>query len=202
MPFAPKMTSPLYPIFRKRIDDFVARIIQDQVTPWAFLSSGHPMRVKTFSGKQISYQNLEFEGSPRQVFWSRYIEPFLEDMCVTEIDAAVSLAKEREVTNNEFLLEVKNVLRGGCKRVYDRMAEIDRNLRGRGDPKSVGTYAIDRKFNAMAAFIEERIAAELALWKPKPGFEIWCSRHKALTALLVAAVGGAAATLIKFLIGF
>ena len=96
------MTSPLYPTFHKRINDATEQIIKRQVTPWSFLTTGHPFRVKMFDGQQISYEGIGFEGSPRTVFWSRYIEPFLEDLCVSEIGAAVTLAKEKALMDDSF----------------------------------------------------------------------------------------------------
>src|SRR5713101_7993173 len=125
------MTSPLYPTFRKRVDDAVEQVIKRQVTPWSFLTAGPPFRVKTFDGRQIAYEGVEFEGSPRTVFWSRYIEPFLEDLCISEITAAVSMAKDREVDARLLLPEVQGLLSAGFRKVYAHMADVDRRLRGK-----------------------------------------------------------------------
>ena len=57
------MTTPLYPTFCKRIDDTVDQLIQNQVTPWSFLTAGPPFRIKKFDGKEIAYQGIGFEGS-------------------------------------------------------------------------------------------------------------------------------------------
>ena len=67
------MTTLLYPTFQKRINDSFESLIKNQVTPWAFLNSGKPMRVQTLDKRQISYEGIGFEGSPEHVFWSRYI---------------------------------------------------------------------------------------------------------------------------------
>jgi hypothetical protein len=172
------MTTPLYPIFRKRVDDAVERIIKQQVTPWSFLASGPPFRIKMFDGKQIAYEGVGFEGSLRQVFWSRYIEPFLEDLCISEIGAAVTMAKERGVDARLLLPELQNLLSSGCRRVYVSMADVDRRLRGRGFPDKVELRSVDREVSAIAQFIEERIRAELAMWKSKPRVELWYERNK------------------------
>ena len=111
------MTTPLYPTFRKRVDDSIELLIKQQVTPWSFLTAGPPFRIKSFDGRQIVYQGVGFEGSPRQVFWSRYIEPFLEELCVSEITAAVSMARERGVDARLLLPELRGLLAGGFERV-------------------------------------------------------------------------------------
>ena len=74
------MTTPLYPTFQKRISDSFDQLIKNQVTPWAFLNTGKPMRVKTHDNRPISYEGIGFEGSPEQVFWSSYVDPFMEEI--------------------------------------------------------------------------------------------------------------------------
>ena len=172
------MTTPLYPTFRKRVDDAIEQIIKQQVIRWSFLTAGPPLRVKMFDGKQIVYQGVEFEGSPREVFWSRYIEPFLEDLCISEIGAAVVMAKERGVDAQLLLPEVQNLLSAGCRKVYASMAEVDRGLRGKGFPHKGQLRSIDSEVSAMTRFIEERIHAELVMWKPKSRAELWYERNK------------------------
>jgi hypothetical protein len=172
------MTTPLYPTFRKRVDDAIEQIIKQQVTPWSFLTAGPPFRVKMFDGKQIAYGGVGFEGSPRTVFWSRYIEPFLEDLCISEIGTAVAMAKERGVDARLLLPELQNLLSAGCRRVFVTMADVDRHLRGKGSPDKVGMKSIDQEVSAMTGFIEERIRAELAMWRPESRAELWYERNK------------------------
>ncbi len=105
-----RMTTPLYPTFQKRISDSFDQLIRNQVTPWAFLNSGKPMRVKTNDQREIFYEGGGFEGSPQDVFWSRYIEPFMEDISINEIDAAVNIAEEKNVDATLLLPEVEGLL--------------------------------------------------------------------------------------------
>ncbi len=125
------MTSPLYPTFRKRVDDAIEHLIKQQVTPWSFLTAGPPFRIKSFDGRQIAYEGVGFEGSPSQVFWSRYIEPFLEELCVSEITAAVSMANKRGVDARLLLRELQVLLSACCRKVYTRMADIIDALGGK-----------------------------------------------------------------------
>ncbi len=115
------MATPLYPTFKKRVTDAIEQLITKQVTPWSFIKAGPPFRVNRFDGRQIAYQGVGFEGSPREVFWGQYIEPFLEDLCISEISAAVRMAKERGVDGKSLLLELQSLLSSGFTRVYERM---------------------------------------------------------------------------------
>ena len=165
------MTTPLYPTFRKRVDDAFEQLIKQQVTPWSFLTAGPPFRIKAFDGREIAYQHLHFEGSPRDEFWSRYIEPFLEHLCVSEIEAAVSMSNKKGVDAKLLLPELRELLSAGFKKVYRQMADVDRRLRGKGYPNSVALRLVESEIQRMDKFLDERIVAEIEMWKPTPWFE-------------------------------
>lgn len=161
------MASPLYPTFKKRVDDAIEQVIKKQVVPWAFLTAGPPFRVNYFDGKPIAYQGIGFEGSPRDVFWGRYIEPFLEALSMAEIGAAVILAKERDVDGRILLLELQGLLSAGFAKVYHRMAEIDQRLLGKGYPEKIALRSTSRELEAMNQFLSSLILGELEMWRPK-----------------------------------
>lgn len=172
------MTTPLDPISRKRIEDATERIIRDQVTPWVFLNAGHPFKIKQFSGREISYQGIGFEGSPRTVYWGRYIDPFLEAIAIEEIDFAVSSAKERKVDATRFLPEVQSLLIAAVQKIFQEMAEIDRRLLAKGYPESMPLRSVEGEVSQLREFIEERIQCELAMWRPNSSVEEWYDRNK------------------------
>ena len=172
------MTTPLYPTFQKRVGDSFDQLIKDQVTPWAFFNSGKPMRVNKHDQSVISYEGGGFEGSPRDVFWSKYIEPFMEEICVNEIDAAVNMAEKKNVDATLLLPEVERLLLTGVRRTFSEMAKIDQRLRGRGYPEKIPLRPIETEFQKMKSFIEVRIQSELKMWRPKSKLEQWYERNK------------------------
>lgn len=172
------MTTPLYPTFRKRVEDAFEQLIKQQVTPWSFMTAGPPFRIKLFDGREIVYQGVGFGGSPTTVFWSRYIEPFLEQLCISEIEAAVSMARGKNVDARLLLPELQGLLSSGFRKVYERMADVDRRLRGKGFPNSVALRSVEPEIQRMDKFLDERIMAEIEMWKPKPWFEAWHERNK------------------------
>ena len=192
------MTTPLYVTFEKRINDAVEQLLHKQVEPWVFFNSGHPIQVKKFDGRNISYQGGGFEGSPRDVFWSRYMEPFLENLVVQEITAAVSAARERRVDARLLLPEVQGLLSSSCGKVFARMAQTDQRLLGKGYPQSVPLRSVEREVASMKEFIEKHVRAELEMWNPKSWYEEWYERNKfwVWAVGMVVAVAGLAA---KFL---
>ena len=161
------MTSPLYPIIAKFIEDEWVELERNQITPWAFLTAGPPFHCKDFYGKEIAYQGISFEGSPRNVFWGRYIEPFLEDIAERTIQETIRLAIEKGLNAIEPLNEVSGLLKSVASRAYDRMAVIDQRLLGKGFPENEPRREVDAEFASMEDFINQRITAELAMTKRK-----------------------------------
>src|SRR4030095_11259908 len=155
--------TPLYVTFRKRVTDAIERLVKTQVVPWSFFTSGTPLRIKTFDGREIRFQGVKFDGSPRRIFWARYIEPFLEDLSVSEIAAAVSMARERQVDAPLLLQELRVLLAAGFRTVYRRMVDVDRRLRGGGFPETVEARSVKGELQAMTDFLDEWIQSEIAM---------------------------------------
>ena len=107
-------------------------------------------------------------------------------MAVDEISHAVSIATERKVDLKILLPEVEGLLLSATRKVFDRMAEIDRRLRGNGFPESVPLRSIETEFNRMQDFIADRVQAELAMWKPKPWLQEWYEENTFATWLIGA----------------
>jgi hypothetical protein len=186
------LTTPLYIAFEKRINDAVGQLLHKQIEPWTFFNSGHPIHVKTFDGRNISFQGVGFEGSPREVFWSHYIEPFLENLVVQEIAAAVAAAHERKVDARLMPPEVQALLVSSCVKVFSRMVQTDQRLLGKGHPQSVPLRPVEREVANMKEFIAKHVRAEIEMWKPKAWYEECYERNKFwvwAVSTLVAAAG-------------
>lgn len=185
------MPTSLLPILEKSVNDLWVKLEREQITPWVFMTAGPPFQVTDFYGKPISYQGITFEGSPRRVFWGRYIEPFLEDATEKVIQETLALAKEKRQDSREALKDVSVLLRMLAQRAYNRMADIDRRLRGNGNPLSVSLRSTETEELNMAAYIDRRINAELSMQKPSLRINDFYNEHPFLfwlIALVVASV--------------
>jgi len=169
-----------------------------QIDPWAFISQG--MSVKKHDGREISYSGIAFSGSPEQIFWSRYIEPFLEELTQKQYNETIKLALEKEVDARLALAETRELLLSVSRKTYRRMSDIDQRLRGNGFPDSVTPRVWEPKYEKMRAFIEEHYRSELAMLKQPSRMERWYARNKALTWILgifsTACVGAAVKALV------
>jgi hypothetical protein len=142
-----------YREIRFAIENAFRRLEKETVTPWAFLRSKMP-EVKDFDGRLIRYEGVEFEGSPRQRFWSGFIEPFLEDIVAKGFQMALEHAKQRGFAATECITVARQALRSGVVDIYHRMQNIDRRLRGKGFPSSVSPKDITDEIGAMHSKID------------------------------------------------
>ena len=191
------MTSPLSALLEKQVEDLWHRLDHEKITPWAFMTAGQLFRVTDFYGRQISYQGIAFEGSPRQVFWSRYIEPFLEEAADKVVKETLSLATEKKQDARVALAEASGLIKSLVRRAFHRMANIDRRLRGNGYPESVAIRSVESNIAQLDVFIDRRVSAELAMLQPKSRVNDFYNDHPFLfwlVGLVIAAAVSFAAT--------
>jgi len=131
-------------------------LVKEQVAPWVFFRTGK-FRIKKFDGGCISYSGIEFEGSPRLVFWQGCIEPFVEDVIKRMIEETIRLAKDKNVQLSAVLGSTKANLSGGIRTLYSKMQEVDRRLRGKGYPKSVPKRDVSFEVKKMNDFLDRQI---------------------------------------------
>ncbi|HFK5720695.1 hypothetical protein [Enterobacter hormaechei] len=136
----------------KLVKDADSRLIK-LVTRWAFLTAGPKFEIERFDGTKISYQGIAFSGSPVEVFWRGFIEPYIEDESVKILEQAGKLATECEISPELVVNEARCLLHCVVRRVYGKMAEVDCNLRGDGinfpDKRDVTSHIA-----AMSAYID------------------------------------------------
>lgn len=171
------MASEIHSIVGKRIQEAGHRLRQDKIEPWLFLKSGKLFQVVNFYGKTISYQGIEFEGSPRDVFWGHYIEPFIEEIVDRVINDTAQEAIERHVAVEPAIRDAERYLKQLVRVSYDKMAEVDQRLRGNGYPSSVSRRSIDAEVSVMEAHITQRAAVEIKASKQQRGFSGLYNRH-------------------------
>jgi hypothetical protein len=156
----------LYPVTSKFINDEWEKLRRDKIIPWNFLTSGKGFHGQDFYGKVIHYQGGLFEGSPRDVFWGRYIEPFLEDICFRAIDQTIRVCNEKMERLKEPLLETADLLKILVRKTYNLMADIDQRLRGQGYPQTVAKRHVNGEIEEMDRFIDTRVQSEISMHKP------------------------------------
>ncbi|HEX7093849.1 MAG TPA: hypothetical protein VF205_09265, partial [Nitrospiraceae bacterium] len=119
--------SDLYPKIRKLVNDAYEKLRREQLDPWRFFNV-KPLDCTDSQGKRIRYGGVKFEGSPREVFWGGYIDPFLENIIIETLDTVAQICSRASLSPAVYLDEASQLLTLFVTRVYRDMAEIDRVL--------------------------------------------------------------------------
>lgn len=123
--------SPLFKRTYKAVQDIDEKLTK-LIHRWQFLKAGPPMKVTTYDGTEICYQGVAFKGSPVQVFWNGFIEPYIENYSINVLEQTSALAIECQFSTEESIEEAKSLLLVMVRRLYHEMAETDQILRGDG----------------------------------------------------------------------
>lgn len=146
-----------YPTIKHRFEVFSSKLIKEKITPWLFMvDSG--VKIEKADGSFINFKGVGFEGTPRDIFWGNFIEPFLKN----ELVSIMEDIKSEVFKFNLPLKEVDKALKETValydeviKKVYEQMADVDQRLRGKGNPQSVEKVDVSEKIDRMKVFINE-----------------------------------------------
>lgn len=145
-----------YPEITFAVENKYKQLNTEKLTPWVFLNTGKMVPIKDFYGRTIHYRGaVRFEGSPREVFWGGFIDPFLEDIFVWAFEFTIDHAKKRNLDRREPILYTRECLTNGLYLIYNEMQKIDRNLRGNGYPDRVSPRDVSQEINKMQIKIDE-----------------------------------------------
>jgi hypothetical protein len=159
----------LYVITREKVKRLRDKIIKEKVEPWRWLRTRHGVHITKHDGGAIGIVGVEYSGSVPLVFWSGYIEPFLKDGIDTILSETAKTCIDSGLDAEIYIKEAAMVLEGFIWDVYDRMVDIDRNLRGKGYPDKVRRRDVTFEIERMRKYIEERCDAEVFLAEAKQG---------------------------------
>lgn len=156
-----------YPEITFAINNEFKKLEREKVTPWVFMNGGEMGPIEDFYGRTIHYKGVAFEGSPRQVFWGNFINPFLEGIFVWAFELALQFADKRGSERPPTIMHTHQCLTNGIYAIYNRMQDIDRRLRGKGFPKQVPLRDVSREIKNMEMRLQEYSDSALIASKPK-----------------------------------
>lgn len=155
------MTMPAVPGTHRRLDAIFSKLIWEQVRPWAYMDTDG-LQVTRFDGRPLAFAPIMLDGldgAPRAALWEGYIEPFLEQICRVEADAAAGLTAVKRA-------ELRAGLIAGIRRVYATMVEIDWHLRADGNSERLEKRESAAEEGRMVAFVDARLG-EAGLARPR-----------------------------------
>ena len=123
--------SDVYPRTKKLVEEADKHLLS-LVTKWTFLKSVPQIEIKRFDGEEIRLGGVAFKGTVVDVFWSGFIEPYIEHESVKILEAAGQLATDCQLSHDIVIDEARMLLHVMVRRVYSKMADVDQTLRGDG----------------------------------------------------------------------
>ena len=147
--------SVLFPVTRQKIVKLLENLKRDKLTLWLWFNS-RGVKVTDFYGKTISILGGLYGQSEANVFLN-FIKPFLEDTIVKTLDETIETCRNRELKPEEpYIRETAMLLDGYLiDPIYRYMADIDRRIRGKGYPKSVGRKDVTDQITEMVKFLDK-----------------------------------------------
>lgn len=164
----PPLTTALYPRTQKRVNDAQQRLF-NLLQPWWALSCGGRVAVRDFYGRTISYQGILFSGSPRIVFWTVYVGPFVEDEIVRVLDETGKECVASSLEPASYLAEAAAVLQPFVRGVVAEMMRMDRTLMSAAKHDTPIPIDVDAAVAEFDRFIGQQLIAATHIYrKPVP----------------------------------
>jgi len=164
-------------------------LLEHRVNPWIFFDTGKSVTITNFYGKIISYNGVEFSGTPRQVFWDGFISPFLEALIVSDFQWAHQFSKDNNLPQKEVFLLTHDHLDETIARVYFTMQSIDQRLRGHGFPDKVAKRSIDHEIETMRLFLNKQYDSSMTLHLGSPFSRFLKARWDFLLSSAIGIIG-------------
>lgn len=171
-----RRVSPLNPRLNRFIQETQGELFQ-LIDKWRFLKLGQKLVIPRLNKTDICYEGVAFSGSVRDIFWGDFIDPYIKLRSLELIEKTRILAEECNLPTGDALNDIGDMLCGMVIRIYERMAETDRILRGDGmtfPPKIDVSHHIQ--------FMQEVIISEVSVEKmktDKPGSKYEFNFHGA-----------------------
>lgn len=164
--------------------------LMGKLDPWLFIDAGPPFEVTRFDGKPIRYQGVKFTGSPRDVFWGGFIEPFLEDGIINVLDKTAGRCRDANLKPTAYLDEAADRLQGLVRGTYDHMAGIDQRLMNKGGLRSAGRRDVTGKIVRMEQVIDGQLKATqlsaMSAWRQN---RRWSDTTKWIMGVVATVIG-------------
>ena len=158
----------LYAATKARVDRISESLIKEKVTRWLLIvGTGSKETITFHDGREVSYSDVTFEGTPRLVFWEGFIEPFLEDAIKQVFDDVGRECRDNRIDPSTPLAEAANCLDNMIRRIYEKMAEVDWRLSGNSSRSPIPGGLLEKaqqKTERMQINVREQLKAAVALY--------------------------------------
>jgi hypothetical protein len=153
-------TTPIVEKIRHDLNNRYTLLDQDKLTRFMMARAANKdLEIIDCRGKRISAGlGCVFEGQLRDIFWG-FIKPCIEEAIQATCDEVEKvLPSYTRADRHATLQSTGAALQGFAERIYHRMVDLDRRMRGKGYPQSVPPYDPSRKVQEARELIAHKIA--------------------------------------------
>lgn len=152
--------TPLAEKIRYKLEITFEALDREKLTRWMMArASNKDLGILDCHGKAIGVGlGGEFDGSVRLVFW-KFIKPCIDSTIHSTCDSLDDSLASYTITQRIATLDAaEGQLKGFAERVYRRMVDLDRRMRGKGYPEAVVPYDPKREITAAHELISHKFA--------------------------------------------
>ena len=147
------MPTPFYPLIAEKVrNEFLP--LKDRIMAWRFFNA-NGIDTTTHDGKRVALSGIKFSGSPQQVFWSGFFEPFMVTAATNTLQWVSEQSLARNLPAHQYLEEAKFLIQDSVRSCYRDIARTDQLLRGGGFPHSVQPRNVSQKTEQMVRYVDE-----------------------------------------------
>jgi len=181
--------TPVHYQIKGSLDEILAHLDREKITPW-LLNFKRRVNIDDCRGGRITVGgDIEFSGSVRDVYWA-FIGPCVEDVIRKVLFESDALGRQYSHHVARIGLDETGVLlKEFVNRVFQRMVDVDRRLRGKGYPNRVEPYDTSDRVAALHRLIDERVVAVKEQYPSGiRSFVHYCERHPVLVGSVLVPV--------------
>ncbi len=168
----------LLPFIQKEIAEKKRYLINEKIVAWVTHNASNKGYIENFYGKKIGFSGCKFEGSPRDVFWGGFIEPFLEDFTNDMLTRVCEECEKNKLNIRSELDALEQNMRGMFLRIYEEMSKADQRMRGEGYPDKVDKKNTSSYVANMNYYLDQHLAMVLGKYKSKNSI-----KHKVINSI-------------------
>lgn len=135
-----------------------------KISKWHVMVASSNIRIKAFDGREIAIQGFDYSGTIISIYWA-FFEPFIKDYIAKTVEQIREKAAESCV-DAKICLDIfgKNMC-NAVDIIYQKIAETDRLMRGKGFPSEVSLQPIDGKVKFLHQYIHEKVNDQIMIVK-------------------------------------
>lgn len=135
-----------------------------KISKWHVMVASSNIRIETFDGRTISIQGGDYSGTVMSLFWD-FFDPFIKDYISKTVEQIREKSEEACVDTKVCLNIFSKNMCDAVDRIYQKIAETDRLMRGKGYPNKVSLRPIDDKAKFLHQYIHEKVNDQIMIVK-------------------------------------